>query len=153
MIIKILVRGGGKYIVYLEQNIIERFGENDIRDYKFFCFDGEPKFLKVDFGRFVEHRANYYDTDWNLLPFGEVICPPDASVKIAKPINFEKMVEIAKALSSGHPFLRVDLYNIFGNIYFGELTFYPASGCGKFTSEEWDLKLGSWIELPIKSIN
>lgn len=119
----------------------------ELKDYKFFCFNGIPKFLKVDFGRFVEHHANYYDTDWNLLPFGENDCPPVSSHLEVKPENFDKMLEIAARLSKGHPFLRVDLYNQNGKIFFGELTFFPASGFGKFTPIDWDYKLGEMIKL------
>lgn len=135
-----------KYIVNLDQDIIEKI-DDEIRDYKFFCFDGVPIFLKVDFGRFTEHHANYYDMDWNILPFGEAGFPPIFEKKIAKPINFNKMVEIAKQLSKGHQFLRVDLYNILGKIYFGELTFYPASGFGAFTSVKWDIVVGDYLKI------
>lgn len=121
--------------------------DGDLRDYKFFCFNGEPKFLKVDFGRFIEHHANYYDLQWNLLPFGEAVFPPVESHQEKRPENFDKMVEIAKELSAGHKFLRVDLYNVEGKIYFGELTFYPASGMGRFTSEEWERKVGDMLNL------
>lgn len=121
--------------------------DGDLRDYKFFCFNGEPKFLKVDFGRFTDHHANYYDLNWNLLPFGEAALPPIPDHIEKCPENFDEMIEIARNLSKGHKFIRVDLYNVEGKIYFGELTFYPASGMGQFTSKEWDYKLGSWLEL------
>lgn len=116
-------------------------------DYKFFCFNGEPRFLKVDFGRFSEHRANYYDLNWNLLPFGEEAFPPDYEKTLRCPVNFEKMIDLARILSEGQKFLRVDFYNVCGKIYFGELTFYPASGMGKFTLPEWDVRVGELIKL------
>lgn len=138
--------GGGKWLIYNNLKIYTPI-DGDIKDYKFFCFNGEPKFLKVDFGRFTDHHANYYDIDWNLLPFGEVDFPPVGTHIENCPPNFDKMVEIARTLSRGHKFLRVDLYNIAGKIYFGELTFFPASGMGKFTSEEWEMKIGNLINL------
>lgn len=121
--------------------------DGDLRDYKFFCFNGEPKFLKVDFGRFTEHHANYYDMEWNLLPFGEAALPPVTSHIEEKPLNFDRMIKIAKALSKDTKFLRVDLYNVKGKIYFGELTFYPAAGMGHFTSKEWEFKVGDMLNL------
>ena len=132
--------------------IAEQYMEDEsgyeLKDYKFFCFNGVVKCLKVDYNRYIDHHANYYDRDMNLLPFGEVVCTPDFNHVIEKPKNLEKMIELAEKLSKGMPFLRVDFYNISGKIYFGELTFFPASGMGKFTSEEWDYTLGSWIKLP-----
>ena len=122
----------------------------ELRDYKFFCFNGEPKCYKVDFDRFINHRANYFDTDGNILEIGEEVCPPDFEKKIEKPSNLETMLEFAKILSKGLPFLRVDFYEVNEKIYFGELTFYPASGFGKFLFDGNDELLGSWLILPEK---
>ncbi len=117
-------------------------------DYKFFCFGGKVKCFKVDYDRFIEHRANYYTPDGELLRFGEVVCPPDFDRAVPLPRNKEKMIEMAERLSADHPFLRVDFYEIGDKVYFGELTFFPASGFGPFVPEEWDLTLGKYIELP-----
>lgn len=122
----------------------------ELKDYKFFCFNGEVKCLKVDFDRAVGHRANYYDRNWNLLKFGECICPPDFNRKIEKPKTLDKMISLAEQLSKGIAFVRIDFYSIGKQIYFGEITFFPASGLGLFTSEKWDSKLGAWINLPKK---
>ena len=122
----------------------------ELKDYKFFCFNGKVKFFKVDFNRFSDHRANYYDLNKKLLYFGEVKCPPDYQRKLEFPSNIYDMVILAEQLSRGKPFLRVDFYNISGRIYFGEITFFPDSGFGKLEPDEWDYKLGSWIELPNK---
>ena len=121
---------------------------NELRDYKFFCFSGEVKFLKIDFNRFTYHQANYYTPDGQILPFGETVYPPDFTKEISMPRSLEKMVEFAEILSQGKAFLRVDFYEVDGKIYFGELTFYPNSGLGTFTSEEWDQVLGEWLHLP-----
>lgn len=121
---------------------------SELRDYKFFCFGGVCKCLKVDFDRFVEHRANYYDPQGNLLDLGEKICPPNKDKVIVLPDNKEKMLQLAEKLSTNIPFLRVDFYDVNGKIYFGELTFFPASGWGEFTDEKWDYKLGEWVKLP-----
>lgn len=123
---------------------------SELRDYKFFCFNGKVRCLKVDFDRFIKHRANYYDPNGYRLPFEEVVCPADPSREILLPTNLREMITIAEKLASDIPFVRVDLYNVNGHIYFGEMTFYPASGFGFFNPDEWDLKLGQWLDLPSK---
>lgn len=132
----------------IAEQLIETPESTDIKDYKFFCFNGEPHFLKVDFDRFVDHHANYYDMEWRLLPFGEADFPPVPQHKETCPPNFDIMVELVKKLSVDQPFIRVDLFNINGKIYFGELTFYPASGMGKFTSRKADFEIGNLLQLP-----
>jgi len=122
----------------------------ELRDYKFFNFNGVPKLFKIDFNRFSGHRANYYDLDGNILPFGESDYPPDYNRNLVIPDCISKMIDLSSKLSAGIPFVRTDFYCVEGKIYFGEMTFFPASGFGKFTSEEWNQKLGSWINLPDK---
>lgn len=121
---------------------------NDLYDYKFFCFGGQVKCFKVDYDRFIEHHANYYDTSGGILPFGEAALPPvyDKSIKMTH--NLKKMCELAEKLTAGMTFLRADFYDVEGKIYFGELTFYPASGMGSFTDDYWNSRLGEWIKLP-----
>lgn len=137
-----------KPCIIAEQYMVDESG-TELKDYKFFCFAGKVRCMKVDFGRFKDHHANYYDTEMNLLPFGEANLPPVYNHAIEKPRNFEIMVKLAEKLSVGIPFIRVDFYNINGKIYFGELTLYPASGFGRFTSNEWDYKIGDMIDLKI----
>lgn len=136
--------------------IIEKYlkndSTNDLKDYKFFCFNGIVKYFKIDFDRYTNHRANYYDRNGNLMNFGEKICPPDYNKKISMPLNLNKMIELAETLSKNNYFLRVDFYEVNGKIYFGELTFYPASGFGRFIPNEWDIKLGELISLSNKNM-
>ena len=127
---------------YMEDNETK-----ELRDYKFFCFNGKVKCFKVDFDRFATHRANYYNPSGKILTCGEVICPPDFQRDIKMPKNLKQMVNLAERLSANEPFLRVDFYEVNGQIYFGELTFFPASGFGKFVEEEWDYTLGEWLKL------
>lgn len=102
--------------------------------------------MKIDFDRFIEHRANYFDRNFNLLPFGEIVCKPDFNKVLEKPKNFEKMLDLVEKLSANIPFVRVDLYNSNGKIFFGEITFFPAAGMGKFEPEEWTSKsVVGWI--------
>lgn len=119
----------------------------ELKDYKFFCFNGKVRCFKIDFDRFQDHKANYYDRDAKLLPFGEVCCMPDFNRVFERPENFDRMIEIVETLSHNIPFVRIDLYNTDGKIYFGEITFFPAAGMGKFNPEGWDLELGKWINL------
>lgn len=116
-------------------------------DYKFFCFDGKVKCFKIDFGRFVEHHANYYSPSGELLPFGEKGMEPEPNHVEVMPTNLSEMISIAEQLSSSFKFLRVDLYNVKGKIYFGELTFYPASGMGRWTSDEADRMMGDYMKI------
>ena len=139
-----------KYKYLIDNDVLTAIlPEHDgLNDYKLFCFDGKVKFFKVDFGRFVEHHANYYSPEGTLLEFGEKDFKPVPDYPIELPANLNVMIALAEKLSTKIPFLRVDFYNINGKIYFGELTFYPASGLSHWTPEEWDKKLGCCLQLP-----
>lgn len=128
---------------YMEDSI-----SKDIKDYKFFCFNGSMEFFDIDIDRFIEHRANYYDRNGNFLPFGKTYCPPDYTKKIEMPKNLDKMIELAETISHNTVLSRIDFYEIDGQVYFGEITFYSGSGFSPFTDEKWDYKLGDMIDLP-----
>ena len=128
---------------YMEDSI-----SKDIKDYKFFCFNGSMEFFDIDIDRFIEHRANYYDRNGNFLPFGKTYCPPDYTKKIEMPKNLDKMIELAETISHNTVLSRIDFYEIDGQVYFGEITFYPGSGFSPFTDEKCDYKLGDMIDLP-----
>ena len=128
---------------YMEDSI-----SKDIKDYKFFCFNGSMEFFDIDIDRFIEHRANYYDRNGNFLPFGKTYCPPDYTKKIEMPKNLDKMIELAETISHNTVLSRIDFYEIDGQVYFGEITFYQGSGFSPFTDEKWDYKLGDMIDLP-----
>ena len=132
----------------IAETYMEDKGTAELRDYKFFCFNGLAKCFKIDFDRFIEHHANYYDAENNILDFGEVICPPEQGKIIEFPKTLPDMKQLAEKLSKDIPFLRVDFYDVDGKVYFGEMTFYPASGLGEWTSDEADKTLGEWIKLP-----
>lgn len=126
-------------------------GNHDLKDYKFFCFNGVPKFVCVHFDRQTNHKAVYMDLNWERLPFVDNYpCPPKHIEP--KPENLDAMIGIARKLSDGMPFVRVDLYNIDGNIYFGELTFIPMNGMTVFDPPSADLDLGSCLQLPKKGV-
>lgn len=124
----------------------------DLPDYKFFCFNGEPKYCQVIRDRNTGETIDFYDMDWNHQEFVGL----NPSVKqgkktVARPTNLSRMQDICRKLAAGIPFLRVDLYVIDDKEYFGELTFYPASGIGKFTPDDWKFRLGEMLTLPSES--
>ena len=122
---------------------------SDLPDYKFFCFDGEPKYCQVIRDRRSKETIDFYDMEWNHMPF--VGLNPVASnglSPVAKPAHLDKMIEICRKLSEGNPFSRIDLYVINDKEYFGEITFYPAGGMGVFRPDEWNKRLGDLINLP-----
>lgn len=132
--------------------IAEKYMEDEktseLRDYKFFCFDGDVKALFIATERQKvgeEVKFDFFDADFNHLPVRQG--HPHAKTAPEKPINFEKMKELASKLSEGIPHLRVDFYEVNGEIYFGELTFSHFSAMVPFEPEEWDYKFGEWIEI------
>lgn len=134
--------------IIAEKYMVDESGY-ELKDYKFFCFNGNVKFFKIDFDRSVQHHANYYDIDGKILPFGEKGCPPMPEKQLNMPLNLKQMILYAEKFSQNLPFLRVDFYEIDGKIYFGELTLYPAAGLGSFVPSEWDEKIGEWIDLSL----
>lgn len=133
--------------IICEQYMVDESGY-ELKDYKWFCFDGVAKALFIATDRGVkgeETKFDFYDTEFNHLPFTNG--HPNASKEIKKPAGFEQMKQLASQLSKGQPHLRVDFYDINGKIYFGELTFYHWSGTMPFDPMEWDYTFGSWINL------
>lgn len=132
--------------IFAEQ-YIENKKVGDLMDYKFFCFDGEVKALFIGSERSSgDVKFDYYDADFNHL---NLIQEHPMSGKIMpKPDTFEQMKDIAAKLSKGIPHVRVDLYEVDGHIYFGELTFFHHGGIMPFHPQKWDLEFGSWIKLP-----
>lgn len=122
--------------------------ESGLMDYKFMCFGGKVKCSFVCSERFSAQglRVTFFDNDWNELPFERHY--PKSDKVIPRPQNLEKMIRFSEKLSQEMPFVRVDFYEICGQIYFGELTFFPGSGYEKFTPADADNLLGSWINLP-----
>lgn len=123
-----------------------------LTDYKFYCFNGEPKFLYISSGLEDHSTAHisFVTLDWNFAPFRRNDYAPFDELP-PKPQKFDEMLEYCKKLSIGHPFLRVDLYQINNTVYFSELTFSPCSGMMPFEPAEWDLEVGELIKLPEKT--
>lgn len=134
--------------------IAEKYMEDksvgELPDYKFFCFDGVVKALFIGTERGTgDVKFDYYDADFNHLDLVQI--HPMSGKDLSKPQHFEKMKELASELSKGLPQVRVDFYNINGNIYFGELTFFHHGAVIPFHPESWDYTFGSWINLPHKT--
>ena len=131
--------------------IAEKYMEDEsgeLRDYKFYCFNGVPQIIMVANDRSSGNVTfDYFDMQFNHLPYQQGALNSKFSVQ--KPENFEKMKQLAAQLSSSGylPHIRVDLYNCSGKVFFGELTFFDASGYAEFKPFEWDRKLGDMIDL------
>ncbi|WP_276390843.1 ATP-grasp fold amidoligase family protein [Eudoraea chungangensis] len=115
-------------------------------DYKFHCFNGKVGMIQVDMERGVNHKRNLYDREWNYLDFTWNYYP-NREPEI-KPKNYDKMLEIAEILAKDFLYVRVDLYTVGENIYFGEMTFHPASGFARFVPQKWDYYFGDLLKLP-----
>lgn len=119
-----------------------------LTDYKFYCFNGIPKYCQVISNRGVNETIDFYDENWIKMPFTGLRNLPKSNQRMPKPEKYEEMLRIAQKLSKNIPFVRVDLYYVKNKIYFGEMTFYPQSGFGNFTPTEWNVKVGDLIKLP-----
>ena len=133
--------------------IIEKFMEDkkkkELIDYKFFCFNGEPKIMFIATDRQnknTETCFDFYDMEFKHLNI--INGHPNSKATINRPLNFELMKELAQKLSRRISHVRVDFYEVDGKVYFGELTFTHWSGLVPFQPEEWDKKIGDMIDLP-----
>lgn len=134
-----------KPMIFAEQ-FLEEPGENDLKDYKLMCFNGEIKCSFVCSERFETGlKVTFFDRNWNKMPF--IRHYPSSDNDIPKPQTYEMMVALAEKLSQGLRFVRVDFYEVQGRIYFGELTFFPGSGFEEFTPDSWDDTIGNWIRI------
>lgn len=115
-------------------------------DYKIMCFDGEPKLIQVHRGRYGEYTQDFYDLNWNRMPFNNVGYQ-NSKIEYDKPEKLDEMIEIAKKLSEGLREIRIDLYCVDNEIYFGEMTFFDASGLALFEPYEYEEIIGSWIKI------
>lgn len=136
-----------KPCVFAEEYLDPDEGRGDLTDYKVMCFGGKVRceFTCTDRAEGDLH-VDFFDTDWNHLPFTRHY--PNADLPPEAPARLKEMVADAERLSSGIPFVRADFYEVAGQYYFGEMTFFPGGGMEEFDPESWDTELGSWIDLP-----
>ena len=132
--------------------IIEKFltedGKNTLVDYKFYCFNGKPKFIDVHIDRDDDHKQGCFDLDFNILPFGKSKTYKSISDGIEKPTNLKEMVKLSEILADKLPFVRMDFYSINGKTIFGEMTFYPSDARRAFYPEKYNKIIGDYFELP-----
>lgn len=136
--------------VIFAEEYLEDENEEDLKDYKFFCFNGKPELMFIASDRnnkLEETKFDFFDMEFNNLNIKNG--HPNSKVLPNKPINFDLMKKLASELSKGIPHVRVDFYEINGKVYFGEMTFYHFSGFVPFEPEDWDYKLGELLKLPL----
>ena len=131
----------------IAEKFLEEEGKSVLNDYKFFCFEGKPKFVQVDIERGNGDYRCYYDLEWNKM---DLITEVNNFYKgeIEKPENFEEMLLLSEKLADDFPFVRVDLYSVNGKTIFGEMTFYPTDARKRFIPEEMNITIGNYFVLP-----
>lgn len=136
--------------ILAEQYMEDEYGE--LRDYKFFCFDGKVPYFRVDYGRKEGHHATWFNENLEELDITIPTFPKDTGAKIELPKDIGRMFEIAELLSEGFPFVRVDFYYCNNKIYLSEMTFAPGGGVSPYPTA-FNEDLGRRFKLPIKEMN
>ena len=151
-------RSGGEWVykhiprkVFAEQYLDAR-DAGGLMDYKFFCFNGVPEYLYVSSGmeNHATARVNFFYPDWSVAPFTRSDYP-SMDLLPPKPACLDEMLRLCRVLSEGHPFVRVDLYWVNGQVYFSEMTFYPNGGYIPFLTEEMDEAAGAYLKIPLQT--
>lgn len=133
----------------LAEKYMEDSKSGELRDYKFFCFNGQCKMLFIATNRQNSNKSttfDFFDIDFNHIDVRQG--HPNATPLPEKPKNYKEMISLAECLSDGIPFVRVDFYEVNGKTYFGELTFFHDGGMVPFEPEKWDSIFGDWLKLP-----
>jgi len=135
----------------VEQLLTEADGRIPM-DFKFHCFRGQVEAIQVDIDRFGDHRRNFYDVNWNLLPFTWSAWDRKGpkwpnGPEVERPAQLDLMLTIARTLSKEFDYVRVDLYNCDDKVYFGELTLHHGGGWERFDPASWDLYFGNKLDL------
>ena len=122
--------------------------DDDLYDYKFFCFNGTVKYYKIDYDRPSIHHATYFDREGNELPYYEMVCPKTENKQFDILCEeIETMISLSERLSKKFPFARIDFYCNYGSIKFGECTLYPTAGFGAFSNIDFEMALGDGINI------
>lgn len=130
------------------ENFIESADDKQLRDYKIFCFNGVPKLIRVDTDRFTEHKMDFFDCNWRRVEDAGMGYPVSGR-NFEKPECLEQLLKYAAVLSKPFHHARVDFYIVKSCIIFGEITFTNGAGFDRFSSYEFDLKMGQYLELPV----
>jgi len=131
----------------LVEKYISEIDSDSLIDYKFHCFHGEPKYVFVQKNKSENLRKSFYDLNWNKVQ-PEKYITAFSEANFEKPDNFDEMIQVAKKLSEGFIFLRVDLYSVGNKIIFGELTFFSNAGLIRSSIEKFNTEFGELIQLP-----
>ncbi len=129
------------------EQLLEPSKNEGLNDYKILNFNGDPRIVQVDMDRFNNHKRNLYDTDWNYIN-ARIQYPNDPMLKVERPNLLNRMLEFAKRLSEGIPFVRTDFYCFDNMIFFGEMTFFHEAGFGTFQPDSFNYELGKLLTLP-----
>ncbi|WP_026499456.1 ATP-grasp fold amidoligase family protein [Butyrivibrio sp. WCD2001] len=140
---------GKRHRIIIEEYIEPNDDACGLIDYKFFCFNGVPKYIYVISDRIIGKQASLgiYDENFNAINAYRTD-EKKLERKINKPENFEEMKHVARTLSEGFPEVRIDLYSVKGRILFGEMTFWDGSGYMKYDPDDFDFEIGSCFEIP-----
>lgn len=135
--------------IIAEQLLEYRTNQCEIPDYKWYCFNGEPKYCQVIKDRTTRETIDFFDVNWKHQEFiGLNSNVSNSNVVPQRPERLDIQLSIARRLSKDLPFSRIDLYEVDGKVYFGEITFFPLSGMGRFVPDKYNLLLGDMLELP-----
>ena len=136
--------------------IAEKYMEDDqdgeLRDYKFYTFNGVPKFMLIVSNRYVDGKKcfDYFDMQFNSVKLKDLDVPNSQNALPHMPHNFELMKKLCKVLADDLPFVRIDFYDINGKVYFGEMTFFDTGGFMKASPDTWEKEWGDMVKLPIR---
>lgn len=140
----------------IAEKYMEDKKDGELRDYKFYTFNGIPQYLLLATNRQSKDKSlcfDYYDMNFNHLPLTNYWHPNNKCEHPHCPMNFEKMKELCHILAKDIPHVRVDFYEVDGKIYFGEMTFFPQGGFLKLLPNSWEKEWGDLIKLPPKRID
>lgn len=129
--------------------VCEELLEDNIIDYKFFCYHGEPLYIEIDANRYTGHLRSFYHVNWDIVENAKMTYD-NIPHKLKKPEKYEEMLQICRILSKDFKFVRVDLYYTKNRIYFGELTFFHTGGIEKIEPYKFCIELGHPLHLKIK---
>lgn len=140
---------GIKRRIIAEELLIDESG-NELRDYKILCFNGMPKLIEFHMGRYNnQHSQEFYDINWNKTTISQCRIKNDKNNDdiAPRPSTLNEMLQLSSVLSKDIPHVRIDWYSVYGKLYFGEITFFDASGFEPFDNPNDDVMIGSWIDL------
>lgn len=130
----------------LAEEYMEDAGNKNLPVFKIFCFEGNPTVIQViQNDKTTEESIDYFNTEWELLDLRQNF--PNSVNHMQKPHKLDEMLALASKLSKGHHFLRIDLYEINGSVFFSEFTFFTDAGFEPYHPEHWDYDFGEMIQI------